>query len=94
MLMMSIGMVMVPVGGKTQAHQIERPFVYGTAAFFLGKSAEEQHSHKWTVYVRGLDNEDMSYFIKRVQFQLHSSFKEPVRSTTSSLPLCHIELMN
>jgi hypothetical protein len=30
-------------GGK--AHMIERPFVYGSAAFFLGKTSEE-YSHK------------------------------------------------
>jgi len=34
---------------------------------------------KWTVYVRGAQNEDLSYFIQRVVFYLHESYDEPVR---------------
>ena len=33
------------------------------------------------VYVRGVDCEDMSHFIKEVRIELHSSFQEPVRGT-------------
>ena len=63
---------------------IEKPFVYGTAAFWLGKQptapdGTAAHSHRWTVYVRGLDNDDMSYLIADVTFTLHSSFTSPVR---------------
>lgn len=36
-------------------------------------------SHKWTVYVRGATNEDLGVVIKRVVFQLHPSFNNPVR---------------
>ena len=36
-------------------------------------------SHKWTVYVRGGTNEDISVVVKRVVFQLHSSFNNPTR---------------
>eukprot|EP00808_Paulinella_micropora_P015446 g60265.t1 len=59
---------------------IEKPFVYGSMSFWMGPEAEETHSHQWHVYVRGLDNEDMSYFIKRVSFTLHESFKNHIRS--------------
>lgn len=31
------------------------------------------------MYLRGLENEDLSYFIKSVAFTLHESFAEPVR---------------
>lgn len=55
------------------------PIVYGTMSFFLGKKASETQSHKWTVYVRGARNEDLGVVIKRVVFQLHPSFKNPVR---------------
>lgn len=37
------------------------------------------HSHKWTVYVRGATNEDLGAIIKRVVFQLHPSFNNPTR---------------
>ena len=36
-------------------------------------------SHKWTIYVRGATNEDLSVVVKRVVFQLHSSFNNPTR---------------
>ena len=61
---------------------IEKPFVYGTAAFWLGKQPATEpatHSHRWTVFVRGLDNDDLSYLIANVTFTLHSSFASPVR---------------
>ena len=36
---------------------------------------------RWSCYVRGLNNdEDISYFIKKVVFQLHPSFPEPVKT--------------
>lgn len=55
------------------------PIVYGTVAFWLGKKASEALSHKWTVYVRGATNEDIGGVVKRVVFQLHPSFHNPVR---------------
>ena len=59
---------------------VERPFLYGTAAYWLGKAANDNsHSHRWTVFVRGLENESLSAFIKSVTFTLHSSFEDPVR---------------
>ncbi|EPS71197.1 hypothetical protein M569_03561, partial [Genlisea aurea] len=59
------------------------PFVYGNIAFWLGKKATEFVSHKWTVYVRGATNEDLGVVIKRVVFQLHSSFNNPTRVVDS-----------
>eukprot|EP00455_Lapot_gusevi_P008752 TRINITY_DN13851_c0_g1_i3.p1 TRINITY_DN13851_c0_g1~~TRINITY_DN13851_c0_g1_i3.p1 ORF type:complete len:234 (-),score=46.84 TRINITY_DN13851_c0_g1_i3:92-793(-) len=64
---------------------VEKPFVYGSVAFWLGKKAEEQvRSHSWTVYVRGVDHEDLSYLIKKVVFQLHPSFENPTRVVESA----------
>lgn len=40
-------------------------------------------SHKWTVYVRGATNEDLSVVVKRAVFQLHSSFNNPTRVVES-----------
>ena len=74
-----------PATGRYQC-TIEKPFVYGTAAFWLGKQQSAidaaTHSHRWTVFVRGLDNDDLSYLIKHVVFTLHSSFAQPARTIT------------
>lgn len=59
------------------------PIVYGTMSFWLGKKATETQSHKWTVYVRGAMNEDLGVVVKRVVFQLHPSFNNPVRTVES-----------
>ncbi|KAI8028855.1 Transcription initiation factor TFIID subunit 14b [Camellia lanceoleosa] len=59
------------------------PIVYGTMAFWLGRKASEYQSHKWTVYVRGASNEDLGAVIKRVEFQLHPSFSNPLRVVKS-----------
>ncbi|KAL4182400.1 hypothetical protein AMTRI_Chr11g149820 [Amborella trichopoda] len=63
--------------------EISIPIVYGTISFWLGKKANEYNSHKWTVYIRGATNEDLSVAIKRVVFQLHPSFNNPIRSVES-----------
>ncbi|GBG75486.1 hypothetical protein CBR_g20117 [Chara braunii] len=59
--------------------EVTVPIAYGTISFWLGKKADEYHSHKWTVYVRAVNNEDLSAIIKKVVFQLHPSFSNPTR---------------
>ncbi|KNA19851.1 hypothetical protein SOVF_057580 isoform B [Spinacia oleracea] len=63
--------------------EISVPIVYGTIAFWLGRKATESQSHRWTVYVRGGTNEDLSVVVKRVVFQLHPSFNNPIRVVDS-----------
>jgi YEATS domain-containing protein 4 len=71
---------------------IVKPIVYGSMAWSLGAKAEvikskycinqcfkEGKTHKWVCYVRGLKNEDISYYIKRVIFTLHPSFPNSKR---------------
>ena len=58
------------------------PIVHGSVSFYLGKKAEnknEYQSHQWTLYLRGLNNEDLSPCIEKVVFQLHPSFAQPIR---------------
>ena len=55
--------------------------VYGNAAHALGKHADGDNTHSWTVYLRSPHNEDLSTFIRKVDFILHESFEKPVRST-------------
>lgn len=63
---------------------IVKPIVYGNVAWYLGKKREEDgHTHQWTVYLRSYDNEDMSVYVRRVQFKLHDSYAEPTRVYTS-----------
>lgn len=67
------------LGKKMKDVEISVPIVYGSVAFWLGKKASEYQSHRWTVYVRGATNEDLSVVVKRAVFQLHSSFNNPTR---------------
>lgn len=39
-----------------------------------------EHTHQWRVYVRGVDGEDISYWLKRVQFKLHETYAEALRT--------------
>ncbi|KAL2629775.1 hypothetical protein R1flu_014461 [Riccia fluitans] len=60
------------------------PIAYGTVSFWLGKKADEYHSHKWTVYVRSALGEELGAIIKKVVFQLHPSFNNPTRSVEAA----------
>lgn len=59
---------------------ISKPIIYGSIATYLGRKAEETKTHRWSIYLRGADNEDLSYMLSKVMITLHSSFTNPVRS--------------
>lgn len=61
---------------------IYRPIIIGNEASLLGlrKDPNSDHTHEWTVSVRGLNNADISYFIKKVVFKLHDSYANNARS--------------
>eukprot|EP00475_Leptophrys_vorax_P028487 TRINITY_DN4122_c0_g1_i1.p1 TRINITY_DN4122_c0_g1~~TRINITY_DN4122_c0_g1_i1.p1 ORF type:complete len:255 (+),score=69.93 TRINITY_DN4122_c0_g1_i1:871-1635(+) len=64
--------------------EIVKPFVVGTITVPLPEHEKtESKTHRWTVYLRGLQNEDLSYFINYVVFKLHYSFENPDRKVTS-----------
>eukprot|EP00668_Euglena_longa_P031284 GGOE01040459.1.p1 GENE.GGOE01040459.1~~GGOE01040459.1.p1 ORF type:complete len:264 (-),score=97.81 GGOE01040459.1:248-1006(-) len=69
--------------GKSQRLEgqvVAKKIVYGSVAVWRSnRRQEDQRTHKWTVYVRGPQNEDLSYFIRRVQFDLHPSFEESTK---------------
>ena len=56
---------------------IHKPIIFGTHAVYLGKKASEDKNHKWCCYVRGLNGEDISRFVSKVEFDLDKSFPEP-----------------
>ena len=63
-----------------QPTTIIKPIVFGSVSRYLGKKREEDgHTHSWTVYIKPYLNEDLSVYVKRVQFKLHDSYVNPVR---------------
>ena len=72
-------MDIVPRKRRLENTTIACPIVYGSVAQWMGKKAEEAATHRWTLFVRGPKNEDLSTFISQVAFTLHPSFAEPVR---------------
>jgi YEATS domain-containing protein 4 len=78
-----------PTGSKrVRGIQIYRPFVYGTEATPFDpanrpRDAPADHTHKWKVFVRGINNEDISYWLRKVQFKLHDTYANSVRMIES-----------
>lgn len=56
------------------------PIIYGNSAVAL-KKPENEHTHKWTVFVCGFNNEDISTYVRKVVFKLHESFLQPSRGS-------------
>jgi YEATS domain-containing protein 4 len=78
-----------PAGTKrVRGVQIYRPFLYGTEAIPFDpanrpKDAPADHTHRWKVFVRGINNEDISYWLRKVQFKLHDTYANSVRMIES-----------
>ncbi|KAK9477348.1 yeats family-domain-containing protein [Lipomyces japonicus] len=64
--------------------QVSRPFIFGNMAVPLGENkppnTPSDHTHSWTVFIRGSNGEDLSNFIKRVVFKLHETYPNSTRS--------------
>ena len=59
---------------------VVKPIVFGSISQSLLKKADdENHTHEWTVYVKPFHNEDMSNYVKKVQFKLHETYTNPIR---------------
>jgi YEATS domain-containing protein 4 len=78
-----------PAGTKrVRGVQVFRPFMYGTEAIPFDpanrpKDAPPDHTHRWKVFVRGINNEDISYWLRKVQFKLHDTYANSVRMIES-----------
>jgi len=46
------------------------------------RTEKDGHTHAWRVYLRPFENEDLSVFVKKVQFKLHNSYAVPIRTVT------------
>ena len=58
---------------------------WGTIAQYVGKGKLERndsHTHKWMVFLRGAHNQDLSYAISKVTFQLHRDYENYRRGAT------------
>lgn len=58
------------------------PILYGnTAEILTTKKESNRHTHKWKLYVRSFDDERFSKIVDRVEFRLHETFQNNVRSS-------------
>ena len=58
------------------------PFIYGSTAIPFGKKdtpEDPTHTHRWSVYVRGVQGEDLSYLFKKVIIKIHETYPSPSR---------------
>lgn len=73
-------------GKRVKLTQVRRPFVVGSTATPFSDSnprpvgAPDNHTHSWEIFVKGLEDTDITYWLKRVQFKLHESIPNCVRS--------------
>ncbi|KAJ3024590.1 UNVERIFIED_CONTAM: NuA4 histone H4 acetyltransferase complex and the SWR1 complex subunit [Siphonaria sp. JEL0065] len=63
------------------------PIIYGSIAIPITKkdppASDPTHTHRWTIFLRGANGEDLTHIIKRVSFKLHESFVPPTRIVES-----------
>ncbi|KAL8295016.1 hypothetical protein RB597_008404 [Gaeumannomyces tritici] len=74
------------LGKRAKGVSIHRPFIYGTTAkpFDDDKNPKppgvpDDHTHSWQVFVKGVEDTDVTYWLKRVQFKLHESIPNHIR---------------
>ncbi|KAJ3071615.1 NuA4 histone H4 acetyltransferase complex and the SWR1 complex subunit [Podochytrium sp. JEL0797] len=70
-------------GGRFKNEQFCCPIIYGSIAVPITKNdppaADPSHTHRWTIFLRGANGEDLSHIIRKVSFKLHESFVPPTR---------------
>ncbi|KAI1931706.1 NuA4 histone H4 acetyltransferase complex and the SWR1 complex subunit [Ophidiomyces ophidiicola] len=75
-----------PAGTKrVRGVSIFRPFIFGSEAqpFDPNKrptGIPEDHTHQWRIFVKGVNDEDISYWLKKVQFKLHETYAQSIRT--------------
>ncbi|KAI0391334.1 hypothetical protein F5Y17DRAFT_16663 [Xylariaceae sp. FL0594] len=76
-----------PVGKRVKGVQIFRPFIYGTTARPFNDTdnprpagVPSDHTHSWQVFVKGVEDTDIFYWLRRVQFKLHESIPNHLRT--------------
>ena len=75
-----------PTGQKrVRGVQVFRPFIFGSEAVPFDpedrpKDIPVDHTHKWKVFVKGVNGQDISHWCRRVQFKLHETYPNSMRS--------------
>ncbi|KAF4952985.1 hypothetical protein FGADI_6336 [Fusarium gaditjirri] len=73
------------LGKRVKLTQVRRPFIVGSTAKPFSDTnprpagVPDTHTHSWQVFVKGLDDTDITYWLRRVQFKLHESIPNYVR---------------
>ncbi|XP_015126611.1 protein ENL-like [Diachasma alloeum] len=52
----------------------------GHVSMLRPRTTLEGYTHDWEVFVRGVDNADISQYVEKVVFQLHETFPKPKRT--------------
>ncbi|KAK5964734.1 NuA4 histone H4 acetyltransferase complex and the SWR1 complex subunit [Trichostrongylus colubriformis] len=55
--------------------QFVKPIVYGNTAKVLDSIDEEGNTHEWTLFLRPYCDEDLSIFIKKVEFKYNDGYQ-------------------
>ncbi|KAI9055383.1 hypothetical protein LZ554_000340 [Drepanopeziza brunnea f. sp. 'monogermtubi'] len=77
---------------RVKGIQVFRPFVIGTVATLFGPDnpkppgTPEEHTHSWTVFVKGVDDTDITYWCRKVQFKLHETIPNHLRTIEAAAP--------
>ncbi|KAI4152679.1 MAG: hypothetical protein LQ341_000674 [Variospora aurantia] len=72
--------------GRKKGISVYRPFIFGSIAKYLDPTTRPStvnvdHTHQWTLYVKPCPpHPDLSYFIKKVQFKLHETYTNSLRT--------------
>ncbi|XP_043932303.1 YEATS domain-containing protein 4-like [Protopterus annectens] len=70
-------------GGRIEGITIVKPIVYGNVTQCFGKKRKGYGpTQQWTVYVKPYRNEDMSVYVKEIQFKLDESYGKPLGIVT------------
>ncbi|KAG9253310.1 yeats family-domain-containing protein [Emericellopsis atlantica] len=73
------------LGKRVKLTQVRRPFIIGSTAVPFSDAnpkppgVAENHTHSWKVFVKGVEDTDITYWLRRVQFKLHESVPNHVR---------------
>lgn len=74
------------VGKRNKGTQVIRPFIVGSTAVPFNETTNpkpagvpDNHTHSWRVFVKGLEDTDITYWVRRIQFKLHESIPNHVR---------------
>lgn len=70
------------MGGKKKEFELTLEIGHRSAP--LKSKSPNGYTHKWTVFVRGVNDSNIEYCVQKVVFQLHESFDNPLRHISTA----------